>query len=193
MGDGQARSGRGRPRSGDVDRHLLATTLEVLRESGPGAVSIAAVASRSGTARTTIYRRYPDRTALLRAALDSVSDRGAAPAEGSVRDRVEWVLARTAEVLGEGIGLGGVAAVLTGEDPEFSEALRRSLAAGLEPVRAQAVADVASGDLHPALEPDLVLDVVLGAYLAETLLRGVPGARWHEDAAERLARVLAGR
>ena len=61
----------GRPRSPEIDARLIAVTLSLLREAGPEAVNIQAVAERSGVAKTTIYRRYSNRDAMLRAAIES--------------------------------------------------------------------------------------------------------------------------
>ena len=61
----------GRPRSPEIDARLIAATLSLLREAGPEAVNIQAVAERSGVAKTTIYRRYSNRDAMLRAAIES--------------------------------------------------------------------------------------------------------------------------
>ena len=67
-------------RSGDVDvrvRHskevVLATTYELLSEQGLAGVTVDAVARRSGVAKTTIYRHWPSREALL---LDSCTQLG---------------------------------------------------------------------------------------------------------------------
>jgi AcrR family transcriptional regulator len=44
---------------------VLATTYELLSEEGLGGVTVDAVARRSGVAKTTIYRHWPSREALL--------------------------------------------------------------------------------------------------------------------------------
>ena len=58
--------------TGDVDvrvRHskqvVMATTYELLAEEGLAGVTVDAVARRSGVAKTTIYRHWPSREALL--------------------------------------------------------------------------------------------------------------------------------
>jgi AcrR family transcriptional regulator len=188
-----SRAGRGRPRRADTDSRILAATLELVREHGPSAVNVATVAARSGVARTTIYRRYDDRGALLRAALATATQRGAPEAELPLREKLLWLLARTEEVLVSGIGLGGVAAVLAGSDPEFGGALRDALAAGLHPVRDQVAADIAGGVVSGTVEAGDVVDLVLGAYLAEVLLHGTPSEPWRERTADLLESALAPR
>ena len=150
-------------------------------------MNVAAIASRTGIARTTIYRRYRDREELLAQALRQVTVRGAPAADLPVAAKLRWVLDRAEEVLEHGIGLGGVAAVLAGNDDDLTAAMRRALEDGLRPVRDEVVADVASGRLPPGLDADSLLMTVLGAYLARALLHGTPvDPCWKDDLVELL-------
>lgn len=181
---------RGRPRRTTTDEQILRASLDLLREEGPAAVNVAAVSARSGVARTTIYRRYADRRALLAATLRPVTHRGLPTEDLSIREMLVWMLARTEEVLDEGIGLGGVAAALADSDPEFSEALRESFEAGLVPIRDQIASDVAAGLLPPGTNPDLIVDLILGAHLAATLRHRPPTDQWRHDTATLLSAML---
>jgi AcrR family transcriptional regulator len=165
--------------------------LDLIREQGPEAVNVAAVSTRSGIARTTIYRRYRDRKDLLRAALRPVTERGAPPQAASVREKFVWVLARTQEVLVESIGLGGLAAAVTDSDPEFSAALRAALHSGLEPIQEQVAHDVGSGRLPPHVDADILVNIVVGACLGELVRYRVPRPGWLERTADLLATSLA--
>jgi AcrR family transcriptional regulator len=150
------------------------------------------VSARTGIARTTIYRRYRDRGALLRAALRPVVHQGEPAADLPVRAKIAWVLDRTEEVLAGSIGPGGVAAVIADTDPEWSSALRDVLAAALEPLRRQVADDVARGVLTPYADDDTVVGLLLGAYLAETVRYGSPRPGWRERTADLLGQALAG-
>ena len=55
---------------------ILAVTYELLTEEGIGGVSIDEVSRRSGVSKTTIYRHWPSRSALL---VDACSKIGTAP------------------------------------------------------------------------------------------------------------------
>ena len=59
------RTTRGRPRSEQARRAILAAALELVRDEGYRAVTIDSVAKRAGVARTTIYRWWPSVAALL--------------------------------------------------------------------------------------------------------------------------------
>ena len=183
--------GRGRPRRAETDDRIVAATLELIREQGPEGVNVAAVAARSGIARTTIYRRYRDRKELLQAALQPVTESGEPPEGASVREKIVWVLTRTQDVLAGSIGLGGVAAVVADTDPEFGAALRASLHSALEPIRRQITDDVALGRLAPHVDADIAVNLVLGAYLAELVRYPRPRADWLERTADLLTASLS--
>jgi AcrR family transcriptional regulator len=58
-------AGRGRPRSEEVGRAVLAAARALIDEGGYPAATIEAIAARSGIAKTTIYRRWPNRATLV--------------------------------------------------------------------------------------------------------------------------------
>lgn len=69
--------------AGDVDarvlrskKAVLTATFQLLAEAGLSGVSVDEVSKRSGVAKTTVYRHWPSRSALL---LDACSNLGAKP------------------------------------------------------------------------------------------------------------------
>lgn len=63
----------GRPRSARAEKAILDATLDLLaEEAGVAAVSMEAVASRAGVGKTTIYRRWPNKEALIVDALATI-------------------------------------------------------------------------------------------------------------------------
>jgi AcrR family transcriptional regulator len=56
---------RGRPRSKRARKSVLDATLSLLEEGGYAAATIEAISERSGVAKTTIYRWWPNRPALV--------------------------------------------------------------------------------------------------------------------------------
>lgn len=55
----------GRPRSASADAAILIAAVELLGEVGYRAMAMEAVASRAGVSKATVYRRYPDKEALV--------------------------------------------------------------------------------------------------------------------------------
>jgi AcrR family transcriptional regulator len=86
-------NGRGRPRDTDADARILRACVELLTEVGAEATTMSAVIERSGVARATVYRRWPNREALLVAALREVKGRGPVALSGDL----ETDIARSAE------------------------------------------------------------------------------------------------
>ncbi|CAN5598175.1 hypothetical protein BH09ACT7_BH09ACT7_25870 [soil metagenome] len=63
---------RGRRRSSEADRVILTTTLEVLGEVGYAQLTVNEVISRAGVSSATLYRRWPGKTELVTAAIESL-------------------------------------------------------------------------------------------------------------------------
>jgi AcrR family transcriptional regulator len=74
----------GRPRDETADRAILDAAVALLREGGADNLSTSAVVARSGVARATVYRRFPNREELLTAAIREVKGRPPFPLSGDV-------------------------------------------------------------------------------------------------------------
>jgi AcrR family transcriptional regulator len=59
----------GRPRDAAIDEAVLDAALTLLARDGYAGLSLASVAAAAGTTRPAIYRRWPDKTALVVAAV----------------------------------------------------------------------------------------------------------------------------
>lgn len=168
-----------------VGERIHAAALDLLRARGPRAVTMQAITDATGIAKTTIYRRHPNRRALLAAALEELALRPSVPAGADTAQRVRWAIAQSIEVITHGIGVGGFAALLTDEDPEFSDVFR----ALLDGHRVQAI-DALGRDGVPAADGDTLIDMIVGSYVAELARTGAVGDTWAARVAaivERLA------
>lgn len=85
-------------RSARVVHDVLEATLEEFARVGYSALSVEAVAQRAGVNKTTIYRRWPTKAELVRAALTGASTRAEVPDTGSVRGDLLEVLRRITKV-----------------------------------------------------------------------------------------------
>ncbi|CAL9672879.1 TetR/AcrR family transcriptional regulator [Streptomyces sp. enrichment culture] len=119
----------GRPRDTSRDLAILEATLALLTEVGYEQLSMEAVAGRSGAAKTTIYRRYRDKAALVTAAVEHRShatppEPDAGDLRGDLLGLVTWL---SQQIAGQEIGLLG--ALFTGmrSDARLAEEMRRIL------------------------------------------------------------------
>lgn len=164
--------GPGRPRSEAATARLHASVLELLHEQGPGAVTIEAVSSLSGVAKTTIYRRHSDRRDLLRAVLHEALGTPRPPSEGTVRERIRVVLEELWRQMSDVLGRGGLAALVQGDDPEFTELFRAALAPFDDALVARIAEDTRAGLLRADVHADAVVSLLVGAYLGELVRHG---------------------
>ena len=181
---------RGRPRRAETDERLMRAAAELLRDKGPAGVSIESVASRSGVARTTIYRRFESRRQLIEAAIEPLVDRPLPPADLALVDKIRWVLDQVAELFENGLGRGAVAAIIGDADPDFTGALRQALERRLDALREQIAEDIHAGRVARHVQPDAVIGLLFGAYLSEVLRHGEPRVGWTGDTVGLLTKAL---
>ena len=72
MNDSELSRKAGRPRSQEAHRAILDATLILLAEIGFQALSMEQVAARARTGKTTVYRRWPSKEALVTDAIRSL-------------------------------------------------------------------------------------------------------------------------
>ena len=93
-GEAGPRRPRGRPRSEEARRAILAAAGELMLASGLGAATMDAIAARAGVSKATIYKWWPSRGAVaLDGFLDQVAGTLAVPDGLSARDALSWQIA----------------------------------------------------------------------------------------------------
>lgn len=114
----QARKGPGRPREERVTRAVLDAVVELVAESGMGALTMDAVAGRAGVSKPAMYRRWATKQDLVIAAAESRIGALAVPDMGDFRAELRAVL--TARM--EAYRLPGIGRLLAGVIGAASEA-----------------------------------------------------------------------
>jgi AcrR family transcriptional regulator len=155
-----------------VGARILDAALQLLRSGGPRAVTMQAVTASTGIAKTTIYRRHQDRRALLAAALEHLVQQPQLSPDAPLDQRLQWAIRQSVDVIAHGIGVGGFAALLTNEDPDFTDVFRTILVA----YREQAVAALGPA----ATDGETVVDMIVGSYIAEFARTGSIRKDWSE-------------
>ena len=143
---------------------VLRAALEVLAEGGLPGFTMEAVALRAGASKTTLYRRWPSRTALLVEAMDRAFQALPTPATGDLRgDLLALMVAFEAllesqpfpRLLAAVIDAAERDPVLAGLHFELTERRR-------QPIRAVLAEAAARGDIASTVDLELVIDLLAG-------------------------------
>jgi AcrR family transcriptional regulator len=102
---------------------VLAAAFELLSETGVGGFSVDEIARRSGIAKTTIYRHWPTREALVIDACSRISAKQEAPDTGSLEGDLTAILTNIAHLLETANWSSVLPSIVdTAErDPEFAD------------------------------------------------------------------------
>ena len=168
------------PRSG-IDGRIAAAALDLLRSRGPAGVSVESVAAASGVAKTTIYRRFENRDALLTAAVASAATAVPIPAGLSARDTLRWVLRHARDTIDDVVGRGTVAAVIADADPYFTELLLGMIRTTTRPFRDDLRQRALAGEVRADLDIELVISILLGVVVAEMIRGRATDEAWVES------------
>ncbi len=168
---------------------VLAATLAELARMGYRALRFEDVALRAGVNKTTIYRRWPTKIELVRAALASeASCVLVAPETGSLRSDLLAVGRTFVDLASSPEGQSVIRMMVAeGLDPEVAD-LEKSLRAGFECVPTSIVASaVARGELAPDGDNAVLLDAFIGAIHHRIFMMNEPVT---DDLLARLADIL---
>ena len=102
---------------------VLTAAFELLSESGVGGFSVDEVARRSGVAKTTIYRHWPTREALVIDACSRISAEQKAPDTGSLQGDLTAILTDIAHLLETANWSSVLPSIvdIAERDPEFAD------------------------------------------------------------------------
>lgn len=160
---------------------ILEACAELISEEGFSGVSIEAVASRSGAAKTTIYRHWPSREALLIEAFGICSDAAfPSPDTGSLREDLVIVLGGLALKLNEGGWCSALSSLAdaASRDPELERLHVTTLAIRRRPLTDILERAVERGDLPAVLDVEDAVALLAGPLFYRAMI-----ARQHlEDA-----------
>jgi AcrR family transcriptional regulator len=157
---------RGRPRSERAKRAVLAAVRELVEKGGYSSSTIDAVAARSGVAKTTIYRWWPNRASLLVELLVEVAGEAAPPPTVGV-DPLQALHTELRLVAEASEALPGRLLISLLGEAEHDPDIRTALVHGLfNPRRNATAATIRHAQLAGALRRDV------SPYMAVDLLYG---------------------
>lgn len=189
----EPRVGERRPggRSARVRAEVLRAVAELLMEVGYDGLSVEDVADRAGVHKTTVYRRWPTKPELV---FDAVGAHSAevvpVPDTGSlVGDLQAFGRAIVANIGSEGGGHRSrsiVAAAAT--STQLSERMHAFWAERFAAATAIVERAVERGEIPPEIDPDLIIETLIGPLWVRLLLTGRPVT---DDLADRVAELVA--
>ncbi|WP_328685580.1 TetR/AcrR family transcriptional regulator [Streptomyces sp. NBC_00343] len=170
----EPRRAPGRPRDTSISERALAATRELLVRRGFDATTIQAVAEHSGVHASAIYRRWPSRIELIEEAtfpgLSPLSVQPTGDLRRDLRRFVRAYLAAFGAPAARAAAAGLFAHSQTSNTPRPPEMLLRVSA---RPQFQDILRAAPTGSVDPAVDPDDVFDMLLGAVLTRTLLSTV--------------------
>jgi AcrR family transcriptional regulator len=186
---------RGRPRDEHTDAAILATTLQLLREVGYRHLSVEAVAAEAGVAKTTIYRRYRNKADLATAALATMTpvEPLVQPSADPRRDLVAFLKEFENALEEVGVDVFGSLLVDRG-DSEFLDLHRqRIIRPRLHRSRQLLQRAQELGMIGADIDLDLVMEMLIGSFVARHLSGRKRPPRWAETAVATIWKGLEAR
>jgi AcrR family transcriptional regulator len=168
---------------------VLDATAALIGEVGFGRTTIEAVAERSGVARSTIYRHWPDRTDLLGEAVDCKIAHVPFPQTGNLRNDLVTMLSELAARLGSPTG-GPLLMSLMAEarrDPKMAALQERFTTARFSRLRSILTEAAHRGDLPAGVDVDQMGEDIIAPVFFRAFIRKSPlNQEWVESHVDRL-------
>jgi AcrR family transcriptional regulator len=160
------------PRVERSRRVILEAALEELGAVGYGALTIESVAARAGVGKSTIYRHWPGKLALVEDAFRTLKAQALVPGTGSVRERVTSLLEQVARLVEESTYSACMPALIEAaeRDPQV-----RAFHCDFSSERIAVLVDllrdaVKSGELPKDANPEMLADALIGPIVMRRLM-----------------------
>ena len=173
MRNKKRRRDAGRPRGEPIVDAVLEHTLAELTQFGIAGLSIDRVAKKADVNKTSVYRRWPTREALVGAALERVLVDVAAlvPNTGSLRGDLLGILTPVSLLLTTDLGKAVLRAALTDStSASVSALLTRQLESTSKPMRAVVERACARKEWQEGTDPKQLVFMLVGACIHRALL-----------------------
>lgn len=169
--------GQGRPRSLESEQAVLAAAWTLLQQSSVRKVSIEAIAREAGVGKSTIYRWWPSKAAVIvDAFMTKVESTLPFTEADSARAALQVQMSKIIEVFGGEVGRIVAQIIAEGQyEPETLESFRdRFLNLRREDARKVITEGIASGEFDKDLDPDLAMDILYGPIYYRLLVQHLP-------------------
>lgn len=184
----------GRPRNRAIDEAVLRATVELIAESSYADLSLDAIATRAGTSKPAIYRRWRGKAHLVHEAVFPIDATTAIPDTGSLEDDVREMIRRTLAVLSTPAARAALPGIVgeMASDPTLHTALLERfgdiLVRGLSDYLQSAVR---RGEVRDGVAASELAEAVAGMTLLALITRGVNvDEAWVEQTARLITRGI---
>lgn len=157
---------KGRPRDDSIDRRVIAATRAILAEEGFGATTIQAVSRRCEVRPASIYRRWPSRIEMIEEAIFPGLDHLDVEPTGDLKTDLQRFVDAYKATFSSPIALAalpGLIAEYHSASPSGAPVERAWRSA--RPLFRSMLDAAPAGTVDPALDPDDVFDMLVGAVL----------------------------
>lgn len=168
------------PRVARSRKVILQASLKELGRAGYGAFTIESVATRAGVGKSTIYRHWPDKIAVIADAFKMLQEeRDPELVTGTPREKLDRILRHVAEVVSESPFSACLPALIEAaeRDPALRNFHHRFQAEARKPLIALIADGVARREFPSRLDPELAAFSLLGAIFFCRLMTGTPFAQ----------------
>ncbi|MEM1242258.1 MAG: TetR/AcrR family transcriptional regulator [Cyanobacteria bacterium P01_H01_bin.26] len=167
----------GRPRSLESEQAILTAAWKLLQQCSVRQLSIEAIAREAGVGKTTIYRWWPSKTAVVvDAFLAQAEARLPFQKTETAAESLALQMQQVIEILSGDVGR--IVAQIIAEGQCDSKALESFCDRFLNPRRNAArqviLQGIKSGEFTPDLDPDLAMDILYGPIYYRLLVQHLP-------------------
>jgi TetR/AcrR family transcriptional regulator of autoinduction and epiphytic fitness len=165
------------PRIERTRRVVRQAALSELGEVGYGAFTIESVAARSGVAKSTIYRHWPGRLALIADALETLNRQpDPDPGHGGPRDRITQLVRHLAAAFLDSDLSACIPALIDAaeRDPDVRRFLHGYNARRRRALVVAIAEGCANGDLRDDIDPELAATALAGAIIYRRVMTDQP-------------------
>jgi AcrR family transcriptional regulator len=174
----------GRPPDTSIGERALAAARELLVERGFEATTMQAVAERAAVHASALYRRWPSRIELIAEATFPGLDPGAVRPAGDLRrDLRRFIRAYLAAFTAPAAKAAAAGLLAHNQATDRPRPAALNLRVSARPQFRDILRAAPPGSIDPAIDPDDVFDMLLGAILVRTLL---PAATARRQPVERI-------
>ena len=172
---------------------ILEAAVEELAEVGYGGVTIESVAARAGVGKSTIYRHWREKLALIADAFETFHEQMVPDlSDRSAREAVELLVGHVAEVVVDSTFSRCIPALIEGaeRDPRVREFHHRYSVERRRALVNLIARGVEDGEFRGELDPELATVALLGALFYRRLMTGEP---FDPQSAGELVELVLGR